>query len=93
MNTAAFWAGKITAMMYNIYYTRTDLPHVEICMREFLHLKVILGKYYNLLKNNKNHNNTFLQYENIINKYNLSEEERGNHQDFMIGFGKNRKKN
>lgn len=54
--TVAYKAGKIIGYMHNAYSKRDDLPSVAHCMHNFMHLKTILGKYYSLLKNNKNIN-------------------------------------
>lgn len=83
--TQAYWAGTLTAKLYNTYYTRDDLPSVVHCMRDFRYLRTLFGKYYNLLKSNRYCNSYVLKYEEF-NQLSLDEPLIGTFEYFMIGF-------
>ena len=90
--TCAYQAGIICGYLYNYYYKRNDLPSIILCMRDFMQLKQIFGKYYTLLKNNKKIYNHILQYEKFVSKLNITKEETGGYIEFMIGFSEKIKK-
>lgn len=83
--TQAYMAGCLTAKLYNIYYSRSNLPSVVLCMRNFRILKTIFSKYYNLLKANKIANPYINRYEEF-NRLDINKEQIGNFTDFMIGY-------
>lgn len=89
--TQSYWAGYLTAILYNNFYSRTDLPLFLECMRDYSSLKTVFGKYYNLLKINKKTNYAIVQYEKY-NKMSMSPELRGNFEFFTIGYSDKIKK-
>lgn len=90
--TCAYYAGVLCGYLYNYYYKRKDLPSIILCMRDFMQLKRVFGKYYNLLKNNHKIYNYFITYEQMVSKMNISDKETGDYKDFMIGFSEKIKK-
>lgn len=83
--TWAYHSGCLTAKLHNTYYSRSDLPNVLLCMKEFQILKTLFGKYYNLMKMNKYCIPYILKYEEF-NRLDLNKEFIGNHLDFMLGY-------
>lgn len=85
--SASFIAGKLTAYLYIEYRDRDDLPSLILCMRDFLHLKTIFNRYYNLLRLKIKYEKFFLEYESYVEQMRLDEESIGDVHDFMIGYG------
>lgn len=85
--TIAYKAGEITAHLHNIFHKRNDLPSVFECMKNFMHLKTVMTKYYNLLKANKNINHKIIEYEIMISKLGLKDEEKGTFVHFIVAYG------
>lgn len=83
-NTSAYHAGKLTAVLYNVYRKRNDLPKLPVCLVNFLNLKTIFGKYYTLLNINKKTHSYVSNYENFVNL--INNKNKGNYSDFMIGY-------
>lgn len=90
--TQSYWAGYMTATLYNTYPSRSDLPSLALCLRDFAHLKTIYGKYYNLLKNSKRTNHIILMYEKFDSQLLLPLNLKGTFSDFMRGYSEALKK-
>lgn len=84
--TQAYWAGYLTAVLYNVFQSRLNLPHITLCMRDFAHLKIVFGKYYTLLKNDGRTNKAILMYEKFDSIMDIPSKLKGSYSNFMLGY-------
>lgn len=84
--TMAFWGGYLTALLHNNYHKRKDLPPLLLCMKEFRHLHTLFGRYYTLLRDNKNTNHALNMYEKFTSQVGIPSELVGTFPNFMQGY-------
>lgn len=83
----AYIAGVLTAKLTLRYGDREEIPTPIQCMRDFLHLRTVFGRYYNLLKGIDHNYKFFQEYESLLSVMPLPKKSIGDASDFMVGYG------